>query len=137
MNDTLYIVWGESNELGIPIIDEQHRGIVTTINSLHYLIQEELGIEALKPTLTILEQYTQIHFLTEESLMGKIGYPGIEKHVELHEELMRRTVDITKESMSNEDPVITLQFLRRWWIGHINTVDRKYVPYFKKILKNQ
>ena len=137
MNYSLYIVWNEGNELGIPIIDEQHRGIVSTINSLHYLIQEELGIEALKPTLTILEQYTQIHFLTEESLMAKIGYPGIEKHVGLHKELMRRTVAITKESMSHEDPVITLHFLRQWWIGHINAVDRQYVPYFKKILKNQ
>ena len=29
----LLIYWDASNEIGIPIIDEQHRGIVTLINS--------------------------------------------------------------------------------------------------------
>ena len=64
-NSMLYIVWNDINKLGIPIIDEQHRGIVATINSFHYFIQEGHGLEALKPTLNILEQYTCIHFKTE------------------------------------------------------------------------
>ena len=30
----LYIRWNESNDLGIEIIDEQHRGVVSMFNSI-------------------------------------------------------------------------------------------------------
>ena len=39
MKTTLYIAWNDDNKLGIPIIDEQYRAIISTINSLHYFMQ--------------------------------------------------------------------------------------------------
>ena len=36
MNNNVFIVWKNSNDCGINIIDEQHRGIVSTINTLFY-----------------------------------------------------------------------------------------------------
>lgn len=33
---TLFIVWSDMNETGIKIIDDQHRGIVSVINSLYF-----------------------------------------------------------------------------------------------------
>ena len=130
----LYIVWNERNDLGIPIIDEQHRGIVTTINSFHYFIQEGHGIDALKPTLNILEQYTSIHFKTEEALLKEADYKGIEEHILLHEGLIKRTKKIAREATSYRDPEIALKFLRDWWLGHINKEDKKYAPYVKSML---
>jgi len=56
MKNILYIVWSDNNSVGIPIIDEQHRGIISTINSLHFFIQAGHGDEILKPTLIMLEQ---------------------------------------------------------------------------------
>lgn len=70
----LYIVWTEKNILAIPIIDEQHRAIVSIINSLHYYIREGHGDNAMKHTLAILEQYTKLHFNTEEALTEEAGY---------------------------------------------------------------
>jgi len=34
MENNLYIVWNQNNNVGIKIIDEQHRGTISTINSL-------------------------------------------------------------------------------------------------------
>jgi hemerythrin len=130
MKHALYIVWNENNHLGIPIIDEQHRGIVSTINSLHYFIQEGKGLEALKSTLTILKEYTNIHFKTEEALMKNSAYPGFKSHVMLHKGLM----EITQEAISYKEPELALKFLKEWWIGHINKEDKKYAPYVKKEL---
>ncbi len=135
MNHMLYIVWNEENELGLPIIDEQHRGIVATINSFHYFIQQGRGLDALRPTLSILEQYTRIHFKTEEALMEQAGFPGFADHVAQHEALMRRTVAIAREATSNQEPEIALAFLKDWWLGHINKEDRQYVPHVRKSLK--
>lgn len=132
MTSLLYIVWTGKNELGIPIIDEQHRGIVTTINSFHYFINEGHGIEALKPTLHMLLQYTNIHFQTEEKIMVKAGYPDLAAHLSLHTELLRKTKIIAQEAASAKDPKIALTFLKEWWLDHINDEDRKYASYLKE-----
>ncbi len=69
MENLLYIVWTDRNKVDIPILDEQHRGIVSTINSLHYFIRQGRRLDALDSTLVVLRQYTAIHFRTEEALM--------------------------------------------------------------------
>lgn len=134
MKNMLYIVWQESGNLGIPIIDEQHRAIVTMINSLYYFIHEGRGLEALRPTLETLEQYTRIHFITEEELMRRAGFEGIDEHVALHGELAGKMKTIARESLQNREPEQALEFLKRWWLDHINGEDRLYVPAVMKIL---
>ncbi len=137
MKNILYIVWNKRNELGIPIIDEQHRGIVSTINSFYYLIREGHGLDVLKPTLSILQQYTFIHFKTEEALMKETGYSRFGEHILLHEGLMKKTIEIAQESTSYREPEIALTFLREWWLGHINKEDKLYAPFIKKKLGSQ
>ncbi len=136
MESMLYITWSDKNILGITIIDEQHRGIVTTINSFHYFIQKGCGRDAIKPTLNMLEQYTKLHFQTEETLLEESGYrsfdePWLSRHVNLHKELMRKTIAITRDPKACEDPYIALKFLKTWWLDHINVEDRQYVDYVK------
>ena len=63
MKNNLYIVWTDNNEVGYPIIDEQHRGIISIINTLHYFIQTGKGNEVIKPTMIMLEQYINYHFI--------------------------------------------------------------------------
>jgi hemerythrin len=133
MQMTLYIIWSDNNKIGIPIIDEQHRGIISTINSLHYFIQIGHGEEILKPTLTMLAQYTKIHFKTEEALMAKANYPAIEEHRVLHKTLIEKTKKLSIEISRDKDAGRVLKFLREWWLGHINKEDRKYVPFMRKL----
>jgi hemerythrin len=135
MKNMLYIVWRDESNLGIPIIDEQHRAIVTTINSLHYFIQEGRGLEALLPTFNILEQYTRIHFYTEEALMERADYTDLDKHIALHEELAKETKRIAREASSDKEPELALKFLKEWWLDHINGEDRHYAEAVKAVLK--
>jgi hemerythrin len=134
MKNTLYIIWSDNNNLDIPIIDEQHRGIVSTINTFHFFTQEGQGIDALKPTLVTLGQYITLHFKTEESLMKEAGYPGFNGHIQLHKELLKKTIDIAKTATLHNDTDAVLKFLREWWLGHINVEDRKYAPYVRNRL---
>lgn len=126
---SLYISWKKESELGIPILDEQHRAIVATINSLFYFIQKGRGIDALRPTLNVLDQYTKIHFEAEEELIKQEGYPGFDAHVLLHQELERKMSNVMRESVSRGDPTMVLEFLREWWMNHINQQDREYAAY--------
>lgn len=127
--DMLYITWSERNNLGIPIIDEQHRGIVSTINSLYHCMRKGKGMIALSPVMTMMKQYIDIHFRVEESLLKEAGYPALDEHLDLHKTLERETGKIERESTLSEDPERALKFLKDWWLTHINIEDRKYVPY--------
>lgn len=133
MNYQLYIIWSKENEIGVPIIDEQHRSIVSTINTFHYYVQKGIGEKVVLATLRILEQYTKLHFETEEDLMGKAGFPDFEDHRALHQTLADRTKHIVLTAQQEQDADEVLRFLRQWWMGHINAEDRKYVPYVNKL----
>ena len=126
LKDTLYIIWNPKNNLGLPIIDEQHRGIVSIINSLHYFVMQNTGFQALLPTIIIMEQYSIIHFEAEQMLLKKVGYPDYDSHVMLHTRLREDIKAIKAQTFLNKDPDAVLDFLKKCWLHHINIEDRKY-----------
>jgi hemerythrin len=134
MESLLYIIWDEKNNTGIKIIDEQHRGIVATINTFYFFIKKGEGLKAVTPTLKVLELFTELHFNTEEDLMAGSGFPDYNNHISFHKELLNRTKVIALEANIHGDANLALKFLKEWWLNHINIEDRKYVPYIKKKL---
>lgn len=131
MSIMLFIQWTAASELGIPIIDEQHRGIVTTINTLHYFSAQGQGVEVLLPTFKIMEQYSILHFKLEEALMQKVGFPKFEQHRQAHRELIEKTIAVRTRSTLEHDPTLALAFLKEWWVDHIRGDDREYVNWLK------
>jgi hemerythrin len=134
MKNVLYIVWKSSNDTGIPIIDEQHRGIVSAINSLHYFIRNDDAAVAFEPTMDVLNHYTSLHFLAEEALMRAAGYPDIDAHIDLHHRLMDQVRSMAKGHADPEQVSALLIFLKEWWLGHINKEDKRYFAVVKKYL---
>jgi len=132
LNHNILIVWQPSYDLGIPIVDEQHKGIVSTINSLCYAIQNRHGNEMLKPVIGMVTEYTRIHFEIEEAFLKKCGYPDFEKHCTLHKELIQALSETSKDSIWNKDPQEFLTFLKDWWINHICKEDRAFNDYLSK-----
>ena len=134
MYNNLYINWTKENEIGIKIIDEQHRGIISTINSLYYFIQTGQKKEIIVPTISALKQYIKIHFQTEEALMLEADYPDLEHHIKLHENWTQEAEKVFDKVLSEKDSALLLKFLKDWWIKHIQNEDIKYTSYIKKIL---
>jgi hemerythrin len=125
----LFIVWKPEYNLGIPIIDEQHRGIVTTINSLFYAMQNKHGENVLGPVLGMVTEYTHIHFEIEENFLRNCGFTDFEKHHELHNELRHTLSSTENKSLWERDPQKFLEFLKDWWIDHICKKDRIFRDY--------
>ena len=125
MNQDLYIVWQASQETGIPILDEQHRGLVSAINTFHHFLREGQGTVAFGPTLAMLIAYARLHFQTEEALLREAHYPHLDLHRALHGELARKLEDLKREGM-NGDSSDLLPLLKAWWMGHIGQEDKKF-----------
>jgi hemerythrin len=132
LNHNVLIVWKPQYNLGIPIVDEQHRGIVSTINSLYFAMQNQHGDEMLRPVIKMVAEYTRIHFEIEEDYLKKCGYPDIEDHHKLHNELIIELNKIGKKSLWDKNPQEFLDFLKKWWIDHICKKDRVFRDYLVK-----
>jgi len=124
-NHNVFIIWKPEYNLGIHIVDEQHRGIVSIINSLYYAIQNKGGGSALKPVMNMIHEYTRIHFKVEEEFLEKCDFPNLRQHIELHKELIEKMSKSEKDSGWASDPRQLMDFLKTWWIDHICDKDRR------------
>jgi len=129
MEHKLYIAWNDSYCIGIPIIDEQHRSIVSIINSIHYFVEKHRELDVLESIINMMLQYTVIHFTTEEAMLKEAGYPSIEEHIQLHKQLIKQLKAVSQEATQDCDVEPLLKLLKAWWLNHINHEDRKYVPF--------
>ena len=126
---SLLINWQPKYNLGIPIIDEQHRGIVSIINSLYYGMQNKNVKGLMGPIIDMLQNYTKIHFQIEESFFTKSDYPDIKPHLDLHQDLISRLAEIRRKSMLDKDPYQLMDFMKQWWTNHICKADMQYRDY--------
>jgi hemerythrin len=129
MKNILYISWTDKNNTGIKIIDEQHKGIVSLINTLHFSMIDIDSFDILEPIIKTISEYTKLHFITEEELLKQTKYPDSESHVQLHRNLQSKTTIVSKEAAEQNDPAILLKFLKEWWLDHICKEDSKYINF--------
>ncbi len=137
MKNHVLISWNESCITGIPILDEQHRGIISIINSFEFAIQRGIKTEFYLNTIfTMMDCYTKIHFSTEEELFLASGFPehDAKAHQEMHIHLIKKSFSIASQSIRLQNPNMYLEFLNEWWMSHIFQQDRLYVPFVKEYL---
>ena len=115
----VFIVWKPGYDLGIPILDDQHRGIVSTINSLHFCMKCNHAHTILRPIIHMIYDYTLVHFKMEELFLSNKDFPGAQEHQALHEKLTVRLNQVGRDTLLNHDPLKFLGFLKEWWVHHI------------------
>jgi hemerythrin len=129
MND---FKWDESLETGDPLVDQQHRDI-------HQLVAyAEAAKDHPKQLMTILERlmdHVDCHFCTEEALMEKACYIGLDaaahiaEHRQLTEDAREAVLKFRTGELTSMDPV--LEFLRGWLADHVHVRDRKFIDHVR------
>jgi len=130
LTHNVFIVWKPEYNLGIPIIDEQHRGIVTIINSLHYGTQNSYIKNIITPIIGMLRNYADIHFQTEEFFLKSVNYPDAANHHLLHLEYPSKLSKIEWESKNDKSARQLMDFIKKWWIGHICEEDMQFKNFY-------
>ena len=127
------ITWDKRLETGHGKIDEQHRALVDAFNNLHGAMKQGKGKDAVGATLVFLKDYTVQHFEMEESLMKSNSYPGYQKHLGLHQDLVGKVADLVDKFQTGQ-AVMTLQvmdFLEGWLVEHIQGEDFRLAEYLR------
>ena len=134
-----FIPWTAALKLGVPTIDEQHRVLVDLINALHAAISDAAGArDAIADILEGLLDYTHSHFIVEEVLFQKHGYPDAEKHLSEHSGFTGKMMGWLTRFEDGEDVNLeVLDLLKDWLVHHICEEDRAYLPFMRAALADE
>ena len=118
------VPWEARFEVGIEVIDGQHRHLLALINRLSSDLRAGRDLDPLVDALKDLVRYTEHHFATEERLMDEVG-AAAERHRAEHRRLegglARLTLRLDPQGVSE-----TSRFLLDWLFHHIDEVDRPF-----------
>lgn len=123
------IHWVEQLSTGVPIIDEQHKEIFTQFSRLSAAIQDGECKEAVEKLLHYLNEYSNSHFIEEESLMVSHNYDGLDEQREHHvcfKENISKLLDMLASNVPSKELAIRMDaVLIRYFINHIRKLDSK------------
>lgn len=120
--------WNKNLELGIDIIDEQHKKLVELLNQLALHLSTGTNQLELEELIKELTSYANYHFKTEEAIWEKNLKDDIsvKKHHEEHSRFLDKILEIYNSKKSYESIIESiLKYLITWLALHILDSDRK------------
>ena len=122
--------WGEYIPLGIPEMDEHHMGFFSLLDQVCRGLLSRNSCPNVECAVLDLENYVKAHFVEEEALMARYGYPGLEDHMESHAEFAGKLTRLANRIAAGETVGLELlRFLSDWWSFHIGVADRQYANF--------
>ncbi len=123
--------WEQRHSLGQETLDHQHREIVARCNDLADCVADSspLGQTRFREAFEQLMSYAREHFVAEEALLVRGGYPDLEEHRHEREEYEYLAAEII--TTENFDPEELQTFLALWWAGHILGAARQQKRYLE------
>ena len=130
----MIIKWDDSLSTGFDTIDNQHKEIISRINKLINMTDDEKEREIDK-MLRFLGGYVIDHFSNEEEYMIKYEYPGYDAHKEEHMTFLKSYSNLKRlfEREGATELIIhaTQNQAVEWLIKHITEVDKKMAAFLK------
>lgn len=135
-------VWKETFNIGVDIIDKEHRRLFKVINKLYFFKDDETGSKwACQQGVKYFKEHALKHFAEEEAYMESIHYEALEYHKYLHRGFSENTLPILVTELEESDYSADaiehfLGVCAGWLIGHTLTDDLAIVGRNTKIMPN-
>lgn len=128
------IQWNEQISVGVEQFDNDHKYLITLLNSLFDGINAGRGPQSLAYILEELLEYTETHFAREEAEMQRLGYADYGSHKAQHDAMTSKVYDIQRQVAAGSNAALSkeaVEFLNNWLVSHIQGTDKNYMPFFK------
>jgi hemerythrin len=122
------LVWSEKFELGIEVIDEQHRTIMDYV--IQFLDAHSSGRSRKEISKLIKKviDYTHFHFAFEEDLQEKVGYPFVKPHKKSHTHITKHMADFLVRFDNGDDISKEVEgLMAKWLFDHLKHDDADFV----------
>lgn len=131
------IQWDSQYEIGIAVIDEQHKELISITSRLSDLLvnatEGEDIYDEMVDLIKELTDYTVYHFKFEEQWFEQLNYENKEAHVAEHNKLIAEIAALDLRAV-DEDQITygkkILKFLITWVFKHISGSDFLYRELF-------
>ena len=131
--------WTAELEVGIEIIDTQHKKLFKMINDFIKAVGEGKGRVEIGRTLQFLKEYVNTHFSMEEGYMRKFNYPEYELHLKQHADFMELVRNMTDGVGDTGEVSVLIREVERavgeWLVNHIIVVDKNLGKFLADKLK--
>jgi len=129
------IKWEKEYELGLSVIDSQHKQFIETLSQLYDAVSKMQAKETIQKIFDGLADYLLFHFKNEEEYFKEFNYQGAEEHKKAHQEFRQKINDFQARSLAGDNDLISLElldYLEDWLVKHLDDMDKKYVQCFKE-----
>ncbi len=128
--------WKAEYSVGVPALDDQHKELFKLLAALNGALDKGESVD-IDFALTKMHVYTLFHFSSEEYLMAKYGFHGLERHVEEHRRFKARVDEFKRKfSESRHDLALEIRdFLTEWVESHILNTDMGYSAFLAPKVK--
>lgn len=129
----LEIVW-EKNlfEIGIKVIDQQHKELVDYINKLAKAIDEKQSNKSISALFIELHAYIKLHFKAEEDYFFTLNKNDGLLHELQHKHFIEYLDRIIAAREYETNALELLYYLTDWLIHHIQVEDKKFLQQHAK-----
>ncbi|MBL4614063.1 MAG: bacteriohemerythrin [Magnetovibrio sp.] len=128
MTETV-LEWSDQFSTDIVSIDRQHQNLLQLLQNLQVVLPSDDKTLSDKQGIYMnLVDHALMHFEYEERIMRNIGYPGIDEHIQEHDELRTEIGNITKKVMDGkelEELIGLVCMVQVWLLRHISASDTK------------
>lgn len=115
--------------LGVPEMDREHRVQVRLVQAVRDAFVRSERKRALE-LVDELDDYTNMHFMLEETLMIGRGYPGRQSHQQEHDRLIEELRALRSAVAAGEAQRLSaVGAIEEWLLRHIRTFDRAFAAY--------
>ncbi len=124
------MIWQETFNIGVDIIDKEHQRLFKIINKLFALKEAEKNSQwACQEGIKYFRGHAIKHFADEEQYMASIGYEGLAQHRQIHQGFRQNTLPALEQELERtgyaQDAVDHfLGVCAGWLIGHTLTEDQ-------------
>jgi len=125
------VPWRREWESGERLIDDGHRRLLDRANDLLDLSLTGCSKESLLERMDALLSEIRTHFSEEESVLARVGYPGLTAHEGLHRDLIRAVAELRDKSEGEGvDAGLLLDFIvERVVMDHLVNADTLFFGY--------
>jgi len=123
--------WIRLHSVGDPLLDAYHHIFFQAVDEMERAGQAQ-DRDAVRDRLNFLRDYALMHFHTEEGLLAKAGYPGLEEHKAAHQ-IFKERIEGLIGQLDEEPATLDLGQIgdtaRTWLRDHILEEDMKFKPF--------
>jgi hemerythrin len=125
------IKWAPKLSVNIAEIDDQHKELIRLINDLHDAMMAGNSQSVMKEIFENLNSYIRTHFATEETLMQKYGFPGLDAHRKEHAKFAQRIFEFQEQFEKGQNGLALklMPLLENWLEAHLISSDKVYAAF--------